>query len=171
MPSSYFFSGCLRYPEIYVPLRQTIFGNSHKSFGTKSWEYSECSISVIIFWTRKCLTENALWSVALSWCIIRSLGQNSGIFYAQLQVTALALPHNELGWLFGLEEWFKCEQYSWCRRKWWALSSSVISTCKLFLGHGVVDYFHFTLCNLLSVSYWKHRVSSSVISFTISLKI
>jgi hypothetical protein len=37
VPLSHFFR-CLQYPEIFIPLRQTIFGNSHKSFGAKSGE-------------------------------------------------------------------------------------------------------------------------------------
>jgi hypothetical protein len=28
-------------------------------------------------------------------------------------------------------EWIQNEQYPWYRRKWWAVSSSVISKCKL----------------------------------------
>jgi len=32
----------------------------------------------------------------------------------------LVFPHNKLGWLSGLVEWIKSDQYPWYRRKWWA---------------------------------------------------
>jgi hypothetical protein len=44
-----------------------ISGRSQKSCGAKSREYSVCSISVIDFCARNCLTESALWTGALSW--------------------------------------------------------------------------------------------------------
>jgi hypothetical protein len=62
-------SGVFKYPEIFVHLRQTIFGRSQKSFRVKSWD----------FWVRNCLTESALWAGALSWRRIQSLGQSSGL--------------------------------------------------------------------------------------------
>jgi len=37
-----------------------ILGNSHKIYGAKSGEQGECSILVIDFWTRHCLTESIL---------------------------------------------------------------------------------------------------------------
>jgi hypothetical protein len=70
----------LEYSEIFVTLWQLIFGNSQKSFGTKSEDYGVCFISVIDFLVRNCLTESALWAGALSWWRIQSMGQSSGLF-------------------------------------------------------------------------------------------
>jgi hypothetical protein len=57
-----------------------IFGNSQKLFGAKAGGWVVCSISVIEFWARNCLTENALCAGALSWWRIQSLVQSSGLF-------------------------------------------------------------------------------------------
>jgi hypothetical protein len=94
-----------------------IFVNSQKSFGAKSGVQGGCSISVIDFWSRNCLTESALWTGALLRQRIQSLCQNLGIFYAQLHVTSSIFPHNKLRWLFGLLEWIRSEQYTWYLRK------------------------------------------------------
>jgi len=70
-----------QYHEILVPWRQVLFfGNGRKTLGAKSGEWGGCSILVISFWARKCLTESALWFEALSWCRIQSLDQISGLF-------------------------------------------------------------------------------------------
>jgi hypothetical protein len=84
-----------------------IFGNSQKSFWTKSGELGWCSISVMKFCAKNCLTESALWARALSWWRIQSLGQS--LFYTQLHVTTTT----KLGWLFGLVEWIQSQQCSW----------------------------------------------------------
>jgi len=69
-----------------------IFEKSHKSSGSKSGERGGgCSISVIDFWARNCLTESALWAGALSWWRIQSLGQISGLFLR-------TASRNILGW-------------------------------------------------------------------------
>jgi hypothetical protein len=115
-----------------------IFGNSQKSFRAKSGEEGGCSILVIDFWARNCLTE-------------------STFFYALLHVTALIFPHNRLGWLFGLEEQFKVILKN---------MMSIVFICDLdmwvFLGCGNVGCLHCKLCCLLSGTYWKHHASSPV---------
>jgi len=50
---------------------------------------------------------------------------------AQLHVTTSVFPQKKLGWLFGLLEWTESEQYPQYQRKWWALSSFVISSREL----------------------------------------
>jgi hypothetical protein len=98
-----------------------IFRNNHKSFGVKSVEKGGCSISVIDFWARNCLTESALWAGALPWWRIKSLGQSSVLSLLTVSYSASIFPHNKLGWLSGLVEWIQSKQYPWYRIKSWAL--------------------------------------------------
>jgi hypothetical protein len=56
---SHFF-GCLQYPEIFVPLRQTLFLETARGHLEPNREYGGCSISVIDFLVTNFLTESAL---------------------------------------------------------------------------------------------------------------
>jgi len=73
------------------------------------------------------LHDSTFWAGAMSWWRIKTLGQSLGLFLG----TASIFLHNKLGWLFGLVGRIQREQYPWHRRKWWALSSFVISKCEL----------------------------------------
>jgi hypothetical protein len=121
-----------------------IFGNSWKSLSANQ-EWGGCSISVFAFWARNCLTApHELELVIMENPII---GPKFRPFYTQLHITLL-FPHNKVGWWFGLVEWIQSEQYPWYWRKWWALSSFVILTCKLswVMGMLAVSIANFVIC-------------------------
>jgi hypothetical protein len=62
------------------PLKASfIFRNSQKLLEAKSGKEGGCSISVINFCARNCLTESALWAGAVWWLRIQLLGQSSGL--------------------------------------------------------------------------------------------
>jgi hypothetical protein len=72
----FFFFGCLRYPEIFVPLRQTLFVETSRSH---SEPYQGNVVSVTFQWTifffvRNCLKECALLAETLLWWRIQTLG-------------------------------------------------------------------------------------------------
>jgi len=95
----------LQYLEIFITLSHTLFSEkSLKLLGSISGEYDGYSFSVINFWARNSLTEMVLWAGALLWWETKRWGKLQAFFYAQLQVTALVLPHNKLTLLFGLME-------------------------------------------------------------------
>jgi len=76
-------------------------------------------------------------------------GSNFWHFYThKFHVTASIFPPNKLGPLFGLVGWTQSEQYHWYWRKWWAFSSSVISTCELtwIVGMSVVSIANSVIC-------------------------
>jgi len=76
------------------PSKQTLtFGNSQMSLGSKSGEHGGCSISVIDFLARNCLTAPCELELCHGWTKVHA------IFDTQLQVTISVFPHNQLGWL------------------------------------------------------------------------
>jgi hypothetical protein len=135
-----------------------IFGNSDKS-----GKWGGCSISVIDFWTRNCLTAPCE--------LVKCHGGKSNrwakfkaFFYAQLHVTASVFPYNKLGWPFYLVEWIQSEQYPWYRRNdEHFLHSWFQHAC--FLKSWGCRLFPLQTLRLLSRSYWKHHVSSAMIIF------
>lgn len=65
---------------------------------------------------------------------------------------------NKLGWLFDFAGWIQIEQYPCCRRKWWALSSLVTSSCVLFW---VLEMPVFSIASFaVPFPYWQHHISS-----------
>jgi hypothetical protein len=65
--SHFFFFGCLQYLDIFIPLWQTLFLETARSHSEPNrWTRIGCSISVIDFWDRSCLTESTLsWSIIM----------------------------------------------------------------------------------------------------------
>jgi len=119
------------------------FGNRQKLFGPKSMEYGGCPVSVINFWARNCLTENALWAGALLWWIIQFLSQSSGLFLHTASCNHYFHIISLVG-CFDLVEWIQNQHYPWYRRQWWALSSFVILTCMLSLNCLYYSKTHFS---------------------------
>jgi len=123
---------------MFVPLRVTISGNSQKSVGATSGQQCGCSISVMNFWARNCLTapcglEQYNGGGSNLWAKVQVF------FDAELHVTASKFPHKP-GWLFGLVKWIQ----------------SVMGTVfiydfdtRAFSGRKDVDCFHCKLCRLL----------------------
>jgi hypothetical protein len=89
VPLFLLFLGCSQYTEIFVLLNP-------KSFRTKLGEQCGCSISVIDFWVRNCLTvpcelEHCHAGEFNRWTKVQAL------LYAQLHITASIFPHKRLG--------------------------------------------------------------------------
>jgi hypothetical protein len=75
----FFFFGCLHWPEIFVPLRQSLFMETAKNHS----EWNQGNRGVFHFSIRflgQKLLDSTLWAGALSWWRIQSLGQSWGHF-------------------------------------------------------------------------------------------
>jgi hypothetical protein len=84
-----FVFGVLKYLSLYGSI---VFGDSRKSFEAKSGEWGGCSISVIDFWARNCLTAPC----ELEHC--HDGESNVGPkFYTHLYVTTSIYTYNKLG--------------------------------------------------------------------------
>jgi len=84
---SHFF-GCLQYPEIFTPLRQTLFLETAKN-------YSEPNQGNRVTVPFQFISGPEI-DQALSWWRIQSLGQSSVFFNTELHVTASTFQHNKL---------------------------------------------------------------------------
>jgi hypothetical protein len=150
------FFGCLQYPEILVPLSQTSLcetatSHSEPNQGNRvGVPFQQSIFGPETAWQRAlCVLEHCHGGESNRW------GDVKTFFYAQLQVTASIFPPNKRGWLFCLVEWIQSEQYPWQRRKWWALSSFVISTCELSLNH-LCTQKHLPFHSLSPISLGEH---------------
>ena len=87
----------------------------------------------------------------------------------QLHVTSLVFLQNKVGWLFSHVGWIWREMILLLSKK----MISVLFICDFimwaFLGLGDAGVCLCMLCHLPSMSYWKHHISSSVISFNKTL--
>jgi hypothetical protein len=86
--SSHFFWDIFNILKSLIPLRHTLFLEIARSYSEPIQGNRVNFFSVIDLWVINCLTESSLWTAALSWCRIQSLGQNSSLFLCIVHVTA-----------------------------------------------------------------------------------
>ena len=100
---------------------------------------------------------------ALLWWRIQLSGQSSGFSSEQIPVTLSALPNNAVDLPFVLVQWLHSELSLCDWRNTQAWSWPATKTCA-FLGRGECCVLHYMLCRFVSRSFWKHHVSSPVMT-------
>jgi len=82
----------------------------------------------------------------------------------EIPVTLPALPNNAVDLPFVLVQWIHSELSPCDRRNARAWSRPATETCVYFFCRGEFCVFHCMLCRFVSGSYWKHHVSSPVMT-------